>query len=88
MKMSRLKIAVIGLSFLGLAGCTTGAERLGGAGSGAIVGAAVGGPAGLVVGGVGGAIVGPSVAYRMGIPHRGPYRHYHHWRRHHRYYPW
>jgi len=77
----RIRLTLIGIALLALAGCSTNAERFGGAGSGAIVGGAIAGPAGVVVGGVAGAIAGPTVANRMGIPHRR------HWRRHRRYYP-
>jgi osmotically inducible lipoprotein OsmB len=76
-------LLITGLFATGLGACTTGQERLSGAGMGVVAGAAVGGPVGAVVGGVAGAISGPSVAHATGVPHR---RHHYYWRNGHRYY--
>ncbi len=76
MKISYRNLLMTGLVGLSLAACSTTSERLGGAGTGAVVGGAVAGPVGLVVGGVAGAIEGPTVANAMGIPHRGRARHH------------
>jgi osmotically inducible lipoprotein OsmB len=76
-------LLTIGLFAAGLGACTTGQERMSGAGTGVVAGAAVGGPVGAVVGGVAGAITGPSVAHASGVPHR---HHHYYWRNGHRYY--
>jgi len=65
---------------LSLAACSTGEERVSGAGGGAVAGGAVAGPVGAVVGGVAGAIEGPTIAYHAGVPHRGYHRHWYHHR--------
>ena len=64
------KLALMTLTLLGVAACTTTEQRASGAGVGVVAGAAVAGPVGAVVGGVGGAVAGPSVAREAGVPQR------------------
>lgn len=82
MSLSKIGLALAGLTALSLGACSTPGERLSGLGAGAIVGGSIAGPPGVVVGGIAGAIEGPNVANAMGVPHRHWHRH---WFRHHHY---